>query len=126
MSEKLFVLQDSRSFNGNFLYFWKKNGGYTSDLNEAELFSEKDAVAQNQCRETDVPWPIDYLQSKIKSCIDSQYINSNSALEGTGITLKKPDKPPKGERIKCEGCGVFITSFGQFTPCGRCGYDNRP
>ena len=99
MSEKLFVLQDSRSFNGNFLYFWKKNGGYTSDLNEAELFSEKDAVAQNQCRETDVPWPIDYLQSKIKSCIDSQYINSNSALEGTGITLKKPDKPPKGQRV---------------------------
>lgn len=47
-----FYLQDSRGIVGNNLMFWGKDGGYTSDISSARVFSEDDAFGQNNCRST--------------------------------------------------------------------------
>lgn len=122
-----YYLQDSRSFVGNDMLFWAKNGqGYTTDLRKAHVYTKHEAVSQHQCRETDIPWPKDYIDSKTRPAVDTQYVSVEEALKNTGVTLIKPQKPKK-ERYKCGGCGVFKNEFEYFSaPCKKCGRDNIP
>ena len=69
-----FFVQDSRSLLGSVMMFWKQGGGYTSDLNKAEVFTRTRALRQNQCRETDKPWPADYLRSLSHPIVDMQLL----------------------------------------------------
>lgn len=56
MNDKLFYLQDSRSYVGNDVLWWARNGaGYTTDLSKAHIYTKEDAVAQHNMRETDIP-----------------------------------------------------------------------
>lgn len=59
----LFYLQDSRSNVGSRATFWRAGGGYTTNLDEAETFTRARAVRQYECRETDLPWPVDYVRA---------------------------------------------------------------
>lgn len=87
MSE-LYYLQDNRSYVGNDLLFWAKDGaGYTTDLNKAEIYSRKSALGQHRCRETDIPWPKEYIDAKTRPAVDMQYVDIDIALNGTGIEL---------------------------------------
>lgn len=70
----IYFLQDSRSLVGDNLMFWALGGGYTSDLLKAEPFSKDEAIAQNKTRETDIPWPASYLQSRFYTPVDMQYL----------------------------------------------------
>lgn len=71
----LFYLQDSRGLTGENMMFWAKGrNGYTSDLRQAEPFTKENAVAQHQCRETDIPWPADYLQARFYTPVDMQQL----------------------------------------------------
>lgn len=70
----IFFLQDSRGLVGENMMFWGNGGGYTSDLRQAEPFTKENAVAQNQCRETDIPWPADYLQARFYATVDMQHL----------------------------------------------------
>lgn len=122
-----YYLQDSRGYVGNDMLFWAKNGqGYTTDLRKAQVYTKDEAVRQHQCRETDIPWPKEYIDSKTRPAVDVQYVSISEALKDTGITLKKPQKP-KRRTYKCGGCGVFMSDL-QFhsAPCEKCGGDNRP
>ena len=57
MSEQ-FYLQDKRGYVGNDILWRAKDGkGYTTDLSNAEVYTEEKAMALHRCRETDVPWP---------------------------------------------------------------------
>lgn len=127
MSGKLFYLQDSRSYVGNDVLWWAKGGnGYTTDLRKAEIYSREDAQAQHNMRETDIPWPKEYIEAKTRPAVDMQYIKRADALEGTGIVLRKPQKP-KQETIKCYKCGRFLSEQQLWAgECPRCGADNRP
>ena len=126
MIEK-FYLQDNRSFVGNDILWWAKDGkGYTTDIDKAEIFSRDDAVRQNQCRETDIPWPKPYVDRRTRPAVDMQYVDIKEALKHTDIKLTKPEKPKK-DTYRCEGCGVFMDRFQYYgAPCGRCDCDNRP
>lgn len=126
MSEE-YYLQDSRSFVGNDMLFWKKDGkGYTTNLREAHVYTKDEAVSQHQCRETDIPWPKDYIDAKTRPAVDVQYVSVKEALKGTGITLIKPQRPKK-RLYKCHGCGVFNSEMDYYSaPCRKCGCDNRP
>jgi len=125
--KELYYLQDARSYVGNDILFWAKNGaGYTTDLNRAEVYTREEAVKQNQCRETDIPWPKSYIDSKRRPAVDMQYTDIDEALAGTGIALKKEPKPKK-ETFRCHNCGAFISEqdfWGGY--CKRCGEDSRP
>lgn len=62
----LFYLQDSRSNVGSRAVFWRAGGGYTTNLDEAETFTSAHAVRQYKCRETDLPWPVDYVRAWVE------------------------------------------------------------
>lgn len=72
MSE--FVLQDSRGNTGNRLMFWAKAGSYTSNLDAAQRFTKEEAASQNEDRETDLPWPLAYLEARVEWSVDHQYV----------------------------------------------------
>lgn len=127
MMTEQFYLQDSRNYVGNDLLWWAKGGaGYTTDLSKAEIYSKDAAVRQHECRESDIPWPKDYIDGKTRPAVDMQYVRRDEALAGTGITLKKPQKLRK-DVSSCIGCGRFMSDAQRYTsPCEHCGADNTP
>ena len=127
MSEELYYLQDSRGYVGNDMLFWAKDGkGYTTDISRAHVYTKSDAVSQHNCRETDIPWLKSYIDAKSRPAVDMQDVSIKAALEGTGILLKKPEKPRK-MRINCFSCGSFMSERQLWGGgCPKCGADNRP
>lgn len=72
MSE-LYYLQDKRDYVGNSMLWWREGGGgYTCDIREAGVFSKEAAYSQHRCRDTDIPWPKDYIDARISHHIDMQ------------------------------------------------------
>lgn len=126
MSADEFYLQDSRDYVGNDMLFWGIKGrGYVTDVSKAEVYTKAAAVAQHQSRETDIPWPKDYIDARTRPAVDMQYVKRDEALAGTGIEIIKPKKI-KPEQVKCCGCGKFIKAIDQYYDCPHCGADNRP
>lgn len=74
-----FYLQDSRSNVGSRAMFWRDGGGYTSNLDEAEQFTRERAVGQFESRESDLPWPVDYVRARAEVGVDSQYLTRSEA-----------------------------------------------
>jgi len=71
---KYYYLPDSRDYVGNSMLWWKQDKcGYTTDIMKAHIFTEEEAKGQHECRETDIPWEKEYIDSKIKFHIDMQY-----------------------------------------------------
>lgn len=74
--ERLYYLCDTRTVVGNCLMFWRKGAkGYSCDLNQAEVYTEKEAMSLHKGRETDVPMPKDLLDLLVKRHIDHQDID---------------------------------------------------
>lgn len=73
----LFYLQDSRSNVGSRAMFWRNGGGYTSNLDQAEQFTRERSVRQYECRETDLPWPVDYVRALAQVGVDFQDLELN-------------------------------------------------
>lgn len=122
-----FYLQDSRNYTGNDLMFWALAGGYTSDVSKAEVFSLESAQRQNRDRPTDIPWPCGYINTHTRPAVDMQYVNRAEALAGSGIELAPLQPQDKPQRLKCQGCKVFMAETDYWTgECKRCGTDNRP
>jgi hypothetical protein len=123
----LFYLQDSRSYVGNDMLFWAKDGnGYTTDLRLAEVFTKEDAITRHRSRETDIPWPKEYIDARTRPAVDMQYVKRNEALAGTGIELTKL-RPKRPDVINCVECGRFIGGTQRYLEnCANCGADNRP
>ena len=87
-TEDEYYLQDKRSYVGNDILWWAKNGaGYTTDLSKAHVYTKQQAINQHKCRETDIPWPKSYIDTKIRPAVDMQYVDIEIALQGTGVTL---------------------------------------
>ena len=76
IDDDTYYLQDSRSYTGNDVMWWKKNGsGYTTDLREAHIYTKADAEARHRYRDTDIPWRKSYIDTKIRPAVDFQYIS---------------------------------------------------
>lgn len=76
-----FYLQDNRTYNGNYMMWWAKGRqGYTSDLQNAHIFTA-DELAEMSLRETDIIWDCEYINTKIKHCIDYQDCNHKEMQE---------------------------------------------
>ncbi|AGW94643.1 hypothetical protein N234_31835 [Ralstonia pickettii DTP0602] len=125
--DELFYLQDSRSYVGNDVLWWAKDGnGYTTDLSKAHVCTKAEAIRQHEERATDIPWPKAYIDAKTRLAIDMQYIKQDEALADTGIVLRKPEKA-KPQTPRCHGCGKFISETQFWSgACPSCGTDNRP
>lgn len=119
-----FYIQDKSRFDGNDVY-WLTNdrGGVSTDISKAMVFSPQDGVARYGDL---VPWPVDYVKTKLRPTVDRQCLKRDEALAGTAIVLAKPKKP-KVERIKCHQCGCFMSERQLWSgECPKCGADNRP
>lgn len=73
-----FYLQDSRSNLSDRLMFWREGGGYTSNVREAEVFTRERAVNLHENRESDIPWPADYVDARTHSAVDMQYVDRSA------------------------------------------------
>ncbi|WP_259643869.1 MULTISPECIES: hypothetical protein [pseudomallei group] len=109
------------------MIWWAQNGnGYTTDLRKAHVYTQEEAQARHNARETDIPWPKDYIDARWCPAVDVQHIKRDEALVGTGITLIKPTKP-RAYRVNCIGCGRFLRDVDRYShDCPHCGMDNRP
>jgi antitoxin component of MazEF toxin-antitoxin module len=89
-----FYLQDSRSYVGDGLSFWAFGGGYTTNLENAEIFSLSGATDQHECRETDIPWPKAYVDARARVGVDCQYVKLAESLDqyssATEFYIQKP------------------------------------
>lgn len=123
-------MQDSRTYCGNDVMWWAKNRqGYTTDLSMAMIFTKEEAQAQHNMRETDIPWPKEYIDAKTRPAVDMQYIRRDEALAGSGIELRGVERRgrPKTEVFNCGGCGRFISEEQRYLrDCGHCGTSNAP
>jgi len=124
--ESKYYLQDSRSYVGNdIIWHAKDGGGYTTDLRRAEVFSEGEAFKLNSGRETDIPWPKEYIDCRTRPAVDMQGTNIKKALKGTGMKLAK-QKKRRRPVINCRECGKFISEYDTYNGCPHCGSDNCP
>lgn len=83
MSGGEWVLQDSRTNVGDRMMFWAKDAaGYTTNLDQAERYTQADAAGRNQRRETDIPWPLAYLEQRTQQGVDCQYLKPEEVEEG--------------------------------------------
>jgi hypothetical protein len=82
MSEKLFYMQDNRQYVGNDISWWAKSGaGYTTDVTKAEVWEERPAMLQNKRRESDVPWPKNYIDAHTRPVVDIQCVDYEIAMQ---------------------------------------------
>lgn len=81
MSEE-YYLQDSREYVGNSMLWWAKGcNGYVCDIRNAHVFTKEEALQHYSSRDTDIPWPKEYIDSKISNHIDSQHCKSSDLPE---------------------------------------------
>lgn len=111
-------LQDRRSYVGNDMVFWAKGkSGYTTNVHEAHIFTEEEAFSQHRTRNSDVPWPKAYIDSKTRPAVDFQYAKHEDALAGTGRRIEPPPKRKKPRGVyNCAECGKFMPCTTRICP----------
>ncbi len=63
---------------GNCVLWWARKGnGYTTDLNNAQIFTKKE-ILENNWRTTDLIWRADHITKNISSMVDHQNLNSHN------------------------------------------------
>lgn len=101
-----YVLVDTRSTVGNCMMFWREGGGYTTDLGAAERMTRETAMAQFNCRDTDMPWLHSELARIAKPRVDFQYkprkYTEQAALLRAADALKNQPKPITGNQVSIE------------------------
>lgn len=113
-SGELWYLQDSRSFVGNDVLWWRKGGnGYTTDLRDAETYTHEQAEQKRRSREGDIPWPKEYIDSKSRPTVDFQQIDMAHALFPSS----------SGELCGCKNVSDCTSMSGPYSATGeKCRY----
>ncbi|MCB5226235.1 hypothetical protein JAO78_005335 [Alishewanella sp. 16-MA] len=75
-----YYLRDTRSNVGSNAQFWANAGGYTTNLNDAEVFTEENALRQHRSRETDLPVAVDFITGKTRQRVDCQWLEASPTL----------------------------------------------
>lgn len=69
MSE-LYYLQDSRSYVGDYMLFWRKgNSGYTTDPAQAQTYTAEE-MRKKRLRDTDIPWRKAYIDARVSQAVN--------------------------------------------------------
>ncbi|MCU8075858.1 hypothetical protein [Shewanella sp. SM29] len=78
----LFYLRDSRDNVGSTCMFWADRGGYTSNLELAEVFTLEEAQRQFNSRHTDVPLSKELVDEQSTVRVDHQYLGDEGEKSG--------------------------------------------
>lgn len=74
-NEDLYLIQDTRSYEGNSVFWWRPHGrGYTTDIGEAWKVSKDEAERMHRDRPTDVAWPAAAIEAKATRQFDMQLL----------------------------------------------------
>ena len=120
---KQFYLQDSRSYRGNDMCWWSINGQYTTDLSQARIFSQVEAQLLHNHRSTDIPWPKDYIDEKVRPVVDRMHVNKRKALLTAGIQLHALARG-RTDYPNCHHCGAFMNEAQRYIcGCPKCTTD---
>lgn len=77
---KFYYVQDRRSYVGNAVLWWAKNGnGYVTDLSKAHKYSYVEIIKFNP-RGTDIIWESEHVEKAIKQYVDMQYFDKNYSI----------------------------------------------
>lgn len=94
--QKKYFLQDTRDMVGNCMLFWRKGSrGYTTRIEEAELFTVEEALSH---RKTDRPWPEDLIRGIARLTVDHQHlpdVHYQRTPEALERLAQKYAKPPE-------------------------------
>ncbi len=84
MRTKYYYIQNT-GYIGNALKWWaKKSQGYTSDITQAEMYTEEEANRIIE-RPEDIAWPCEYIDNNLKArktIIDCQYLDFDKRVTG--------------------------------------------
>lgn len=73
MSTLLYCIQDTRSYVGNAVIWWRVSGnGYTCHVDEAWIVGEEEAKHIEASRGTDKAWPIEKIEAAMSLHVDAQ------------------------------------------------------
>lgn len=102
----LFYLQDSRSYVGNAVVWWRRDAqGYTTDPSEAHVFTRAEADRAHALRATDIPWPKDYIDQRAISIVDAQHVELSEALRQVAASECPGRGECHGSMAWCDVCG---------------------
>lgn len=112
-----FYLQDSRdhAYVGDGLSFWAKDGaGYVTNLDKAEVYTIANALSH---RDTDIPWPRAYIDTRVRIGVDCQCVTLSEALDqnpdAAEFYIQKPQSWNGNNLIwLCED-GVFTSDLSK-------------
>lgn len=69
-----YYIQDTRDYIGNALIWWRKGGGYTERIEEAQVFSENEALEITSGRNPHEPWLKSYIDNHTFKAVNSQSV----------------------------------------------------
>jgi hypothetical protein len=120
-SVRQFYLQDSRTYLGNCMVWWRQGyEGYTTNLNEALVIDAELAQAMHYRRPTDVPWPKEYIDERVRPTVDTNLCQQSDALVDTGLDIRSVPKVKK--LSNCHHCGAFMNEAQRYMcGCPKCG-----
>ena len=81
-----FYLRDSRSNLGTKVNFWRDSGSYTTNVDEAEVFTRKDAFAQHDCRESDEPLSKAATDKCLETVVDMQHLPDSPIVSKDNVS----------------------------------------
>lgn len=67
-----YFIQDTRQHVGNCMLWWANGGGYTTHLDEAREYTEKEACSIERTSGTDKAWPADQVRAAASLQVDVQ------------------------------------------------------
>jgi len=68
------------SYVGNAMMWWRKGGGYTTNIEEAKKFTREESLSQHRVRNTDIPWNSDHVDARAIKVADNQYMDTVNIL----------------------------------------------
>lgn len=78
--DKIYYVQDNRSYVGNAVLWWGKNGnGYVTDLEKAHKFTYDELLKFNP-RSSDIVWDSEHVEKAVRNYVDGQYLDHKKAL----------------------------------------------
>lgn len=78
--DKIYVIQDRRSYVGNAVLWWGLNGnGYVCDINKAHKYTY-DELLKFKPRDTDIIWDLEHVMTATKLIIDAQNLDKQFSI----------------------------------------------
>ncbi len=94
-----YLVIDKRSFVGNDVMFWNKNSsGYTTCIDSAQKYTEKEAMNLDSGRSTDIAILFTDVESKCRRVVDFQNLDRDIFHEGYSC-FNKNNSESDSERV---------------------------